>query len=86
MGKGTIWAIVAWSCYFVSALLLCFTPSPEPLCCKKDDGSSKNCCGDKRNQDETQPQSQGDRFQQEGKVDAPPEGPKEGELTNVVVE
>lgn len=52
LGNGGIYSIVAWACYFIASILLCFTPTPEPVCCKKDDGSSRDCCGKKKDDEE----------------------------------
>ena len=34
---GSYYSMGAWGSYFVASVILCFSPKPDPLCCKKED-------------------------------------------------
>ena len=40
MGNGTIYSIIAFTCYFMGGWFLCCSPKHDPLFCNKDDDST----------------------------------------------
>jgi len=37
LSLGSYYSIGAWGSYFLASVILCFSPKPDPLCCKKKD-------------------------------------------------
>lgn len=73
LGLGGIYSIVAWACYFVASIIMCFTPSPDPLLCKKKNGKSRDCCeccgkGDEEDSADESPKNKEESEKKEGQL------------------
>ena len=38
---GSYYSMGAWGSYFVASVILCFSPKPDPICCKKEDNDGE---------------------------------------------
>lgn len=41
LSYGSYYSMGAWGSYFLASVILCFSPKPDPLCCKKNEATEE---------------------------------------------